>query len=312
MNFYKNKRVFVTGGTGFIGSHLVLKLRAAGAKVTAFSRKELDLIDKTAVQRKISGHDFVFHLAASVGGIHYNQVHPASLMYQNLLPTLNVLEAARKAKVSRILIVSSACVYPRFCTIPTPESEGFKDEPEPTNYGYGWAKRTAEILAKTYYQEFGLPIGIVRPYNAYGPGDNFNPETSHVIPSLIKRVLDGERPLTVWGDGSATRSFIYVDDLVAGMMLALEKYPVPDPINLGTTEEVSIKCLSEMIIKFSGVKTKIKFDAGKPNGQPRRNCDVAKAGKILGFMAGTKLAQGLPLAINYYRDYVQKSLSLPW
>jgi len=306
MSFYKNKRVFVTGGTGFIGSHLVNRLKSAGAKLTALSKKELNLTRAAAVEKAVAGHDFVFHLAASVGGIHYNQAHPASLLHQNLLPTLNVFEAARKAKVTRMLMVSSACVYPRFCTIPTPEGEGYKDEPEPTNYGYGWAKRMAEILAKTYHREYGMKIGIVRPYNAYGPGDNFDPARSHVIPALVKRVIDGENPLVVWGDGSATRSFIFVSDVVSGMMLALEKYPLPDPINLGTTEEISIKHLAELIIELSGKKTKIKFDPRKPNGQPRRNCAVAKAKKILGFEAKITLEQGLPKVIGYYRDYVQK------
>ena len=307
MSFYKNKRVFVTGGTGFIGAHLVRALKSVGAKVTAPSRQEADLSQADAVKRAIAGHDLVFHLAAAVGGIHYNQTHPASLLHQNLLPTLNVLEASRKTKVNRMLMVSSACVYPRFCTVPTPETEGFKNEPEPSNYGYGWSKRMAEILAKTYVQEYGMKIGIVRPYNAYGPGDNFDQDRSHVIPALIKKVIDGENPLVVWGDGSATRSFIFVSDVVIGMMLAMEKYPVPDPINLGTTEEISIKNLAELIIKLSGKKTKIKFDPSKPNGQPRRNCAVSKAKKILNFTAKTKLKQGLPQVINYYRNYVQKN-----
>jgi len=307
MNFYKNKRVFVSGGTGFIGSHLVAALRKTGAKVTAPSRQEADLSQADAVKRAIAGHDLVFHLAAAVGGIHYNQAHPAGLLYQNLLPTLNVLEAARKAKAHRVLIVSSACVYPRFCTVPTPETEGFKDEPEPSNYGYGWSKRMAEILAKSYVQEYGMKIGIVRPYNAYGPGDNFDPDRSHVIPALVKKVIDGENPLVVWGDGSATRSFIFVSDVVSGMMLALEKYPVPDPVNLGTTEEISIKHLAELIIELSGKETKIKFDTKRPNGQPRRNCAVTKAKNFLNFTAKTKLKQGLPQVIDYYRNYVQKN-----
>jgi len=203
-------------------------------------------------------------------------------------------------------LVSSACVYPRFCTIPTPESEGFLDEPEPTNYGYGWSKRMAEIFAKTYFKEHKMKIGIVRPYNGYGPRDDFKPNTSHVIPALVKRVCDGENPLIVWGDGSSTRSFIYVSDIVKGMMLALEKYPRPDPINLGTTEEISIKDLSKLIIKLAKLKTKIQFDPKKPNGQPRRNCHIKKALKVINFKATTKLTQGLPQVIKYYRDHVQK------
>src|SRR3989344_2894223 len=301
MSFYKNKRVFVTGGTGFIGAHLVRALKSVGAKVTAPSRQEADLSQADAANKVIAGHDLVFHLAAAVGGIHYNQAHPAGLLYQNLLPTLNVLEAARKAKAHRVLIVSSACVYPRFCTVPTPETEGFKDEPEPSNYGYGWSKRMAEILAKSYVQEYGMKIGLVRPYNAYGPGDNFDPDRSHVIPALVKKVIDGENPLVVWGDGSATRSFIYIDDIVRGMLLAIEKYPRPDPINLGTKEEISVRDLARLIVKLAGTETKIVFDQAKPSGQPRRNCAAGKAQKLLGFKAETTLNQGLPQVIDYYK-----------
>ena len=305
MSFYQNKKVFVTGGNGFIGSHLVRALSLKKAKVTAPSRLELELTDTLKLKKALKGHQYLFHLAAHVGGIQYNNTHPASLLYRNLLPTLSVLEAARINKIKRILMVSSACVYPRFCTIPTPESEGFKNEPEPTNYGYGWSKRVAEVLAKTYVKEYKMKIGIVRPYNVYGPGDNFKLNSSHVIPALVKKVCDGQDPLIVWGDGSVTRSFIYVTDVAKAMMLALEKYPQPDPINLGTTEEVSIKDLVKLIIKLSGKKASLKFDQSKPNGQPRRNCDIKKAEKILGFKATTTLKQGLPEVIKYYQKYVK-------
>ena len=307
MSFYHNKSVFVTGGNGFIGSHLVKALKQQKAKLEAPSRKKLDLSDAKATNQALKNIDYLFHLAAHVGGIHYNNAHPATLLHQNLLPTLNILEAARLNKVKRVLIVSSACVYPRHCTIPTPESEGFLDHPEPTNFGYGWSKRIAEILAKTYSQEFNLKIGIVRPYNVYGPGDNFDPKQSHVVPALIKKVCDDQNPLVVWGDGSATRSFIFVKDVVKGLLLALEKYPKPDPINLGTTEEISIKDLTQLIIKLAGIKTTIKFDKSKPNGQPRRNCDTKKAVNLLNFKATTKLKTGLPKAIKYYQDHVQKN-----
>ncbi len=307
MSFYQNKKVLVTGGTGFIGSHLVEALNAVGAKVTAPSKKTLDLKVADKVNQLVKDHDYIFHLAATVGGIHYNSVHPATLLYENTFPGLNVIEAARKFKIKRMLMASSACVYSNSCTIPTPESEGFKDHPESTNFGYGWSKRFLELLAKTYHQEHRMKIAIVRPYNAYGPQDSFDPKNSHVIPALVKRICDGENPLIVWGDGSATRSFIYVTDIVKGMLAALEKYPQPDPINLGTTEEISIKNLSKLIIKLSGKSTKIKFDPKKPNGQPRRNCDTKKAEKILGFKAKTTLEQGLPEVIKYYRTHVQKT-----
>lgn len=322
MNFFQNKLVLVTGGPGFIGSHLVESLVKLKAKVTVPSRQPHpgflapvlskinllngDLKNPHFTDKILLDQDYVFHLAAHVGGIHYNKAHPATLLHENLLPTVNLLHSAREKKIKKILLVSSACVYPRFCTIPTPESEGFKDEPEPTNYGYGWSKRFAEVLAKTYYHEFKLPVVIVRPYNAYGPRDNFDPAQSHVIPALVKRICDGEDPFVVWGDGSPTRSFIYVTDIVAGMLAAMEKQSRPDPINLGTTEEISIKDLAALIIKLAKTKTQIKFDQTKPNGQPRRNCDTTKAKKLLNFSPKIKLSQGLPEVIRYYRQHVQK------
>lgn len=303
MNIFQNKKVLVTGGAGFIGSHLVTALKKLEAKVTI---PQKHIVDAQSAAEAVAGQEIIFHLAAHVGGIHYNNTHSATLLYRNLLPTLNLLEAARQSNIDRMLVVSSACVYPRFCPIPTPESAGFLAEPEPTNYGYGWSKRMAEIIAKTYHQEFGLKIGIVRPYNVYGPGDNFDPQESHVIPALVKRICDGENPLVVWGDGSPTRSFIYVDDVVEGMLQAISKYPQPDPINLGTQEEITIKDLAKLIIKLAGTKTELKFDPAKPNGQPRRNCDSTKAKKILNFTAQTKLAVGLKEVIKYYHDHVQK------
>lgn len=324
MNFYQNKKILVTGGGGFIGSHLVEKLVNLKAKVTVVSRrKEEDIFFLQSVKNKIKiitadlknpkraagavkKQDYIFHLAAHVGGINYNNAHPARLLYENVLPSLNLIESAKKERIEKILVVSSACVYPRYCKIPTPESEGFINEPEPTNYGYGWAKRFNEIAAKTYNKEFGMKIGIVRPYNVYGPRDNFDPEQSHVIPALIKRVCDKQNPLIVWGDGTATRSFIFVDDVVNGMLMALRKYSHPDPINLGTSEEISIRNLIKLIVKLSGKKTKIKFDKSKPNGQPRRCCDTQKAKTILGFSAKIKLHQGLPKVIKYYQENVQK------
>jgi len=322
MNFYQNKKVLVTGGAGFIGSHLVEALVKKKAKVTvpsltanpiflkAIKNKikivKADLKNQKAANSLTQNQDLCFHLAAHVGGIHYNNVHPATLLYENLLPTVNIIEAAKTNHLKRLLIVSSACVYSPQCSIPTPETEGFLGHPEPTNFGYGWSKRIAELLAKTYSEEHQMKIGIVRPYNAYGSRDNFDPKNSHVIPALIKRVCDGENPLIVWGDGSPTRSFIYVTDIVRGMLMALDKYPQPDPINLGTTEEISIKNLSQLIIKLSGKDTKIKFDTTKPNGQPRRNCDTKKAKKILNFTAVTKLEQGLPKVIKYYQNHVKE------
>lgn len=322
MNFFQNKRVLVTGGAGFIGSHLVEALVKLKARITVSSRHSHlefltpvlskinlvtgDLKNPHFTDKLLFNQDYVFHLAATLGGISYNNTHSATLLHENILPTINLFHSAANKKIRKILLVSSACVYPRFCTIPTPEAEGFKDEPESTNYGYGWSKRLAEILAKTYHQEFNLPVVIVRPYNAYGPRDNFDPLYSHVIPALVKRICDGENPLIVWGDGSATRSFIYVTDVVVGMLTALEKQSSPDPINLGNSEEISMKNLAALIIKLAQVKTQMKFDPTQPNGQPRRSCNTAKAKTLLQFSSTITLTQGLPEVIRYYRQHVQK------
>lgn len=318
-NFWENKKVLVTGGAGFIGSHVVEKLLEKDAKVTVLDNLqngklenlnnvkgkflfiEGDCTDSKTAEKACAGQDVVMNLAARVGGIEYNRTHQATMMRDNLLIGSIMLEGARKAGVERFLVVSSACVYPRDCKVPTPESEGFLDEPEPTNGGYGWAKRMAEKLGMYYEEEFGMKIGIVRPYNCYGPRDHFDPEFSHVIPALIKRVSDGEDPIKVWGSGKQTRAFLYVEDLVDGMISAIEKYPVPDPINLGTDEEISIKELTEKIVKICGVSTKIEFDRTKPDGSPRRNSDNKKANEKIGFIPRTKLDEGLSRTIEWYK-----------
>lgn len=319
-DFWKNKKVLVTGGTGFIGSHVVEKLVAKEAKVTVLDRmKEGNVKNIAYLKNKIKiikgdcvnsvdaytackNQDIVMNLAAHVGGIEYNRNHQATLLRDNLLIAATMLEAARKAHVERFLVVSSACVYPRNAKIPTPETEGFVDEPEPTNGGYGWGKRMAEKLGQYYAEEFGMKISIVRPYNCYGPRDHFDPKVSHVIPALIKRVLDGENPLIVWGSGRQTRAFLYVEDMAEGMIKAVENYTAADPINLGTDEEVSIKELIGKIISISGVKTKVIFDKTKPDGSPRRNSDNKKAKKLVGFNAKTTLDEGLTKTIIWYRS----------
>jgi GDP-L-fucose synthase len=240
------------------------------------------------------------NIAARVGGIEFNRTHQATMMRDNLLMGTVMLEAARKKNVDRFLVVSSACVYPRNCTVPTPESEGFLDEPEPTNGGYGWAKRMAEKLGQYYAEEFGMKIGIVRPYNCYGPRDHFDPQVSHVIPALIKRVFDGENPVKVWGSGNQTRAFLYVEDMAEGMITAIEKYPVPEPLNLGTDEEISIKELIQKIIALSGKEVRVEFDTSKPDGSPRRNSDNTKMLEHVGFNAKVHLDEGLKKTIAWY------------
>jgi len=321
-NFWKSKKVLVTGGCGFIGSHVVERLVKKGAKVCVldnlsngdirniFYVKDKitfikgDCIDIVQAVNACRNQDIVMNLAARAGGIAYNIKHQAVMLRDNLLIGTVMIEAARRAHVERFLVVSSACVYPRDCDIPTPETQGFKDEPEPTNGGYGWAKRMAEKLGKYYAQEFGMKVGIVRPYNCYGPRDHFFPQTSHVIPALIKRVFDGENPVTVWGSGKQTRAFLYVDDLAHGLIAAIEKYPVPDPVNLGTDEEISIKELVDKIIKISGLARNVVFDITKPDGSLRRNSDNKKAISKIGFVGKTSFNEGLRKTIEWYKKYV--------
>lgn len=326
-DFYSGKKVLVTGGAGFIGSHLVEMLVQRGAQVTVPVRSltdnkrflnavkddieivEADLLNPQRCTDIVTGKDIVMNLAALVGGIEYNIKHPASIFRDNLQIFMNVIEAARKANVERFLVTSSACVYPRHCTIPTPENEGFTDRPEPTNEGYGWAKRMEEFLGDAYHREYGMKIAIARPYNAYGPRDNFNPESSHVIPALIKRVIDGENPLVVWGDGSQSRSFLYVADFARGLMEVCEKYAESDVLNIGADEETTIKEIIEMIVELSDVKTEIQFDTSKPTGQPRRHCDVMKVKEKIGYQAQMSLREGLANTIQWYKEHKD---SLPY
>ena len=325
MSFWKGQRVLVTGGNGFIGSHLVELLLAQGARVTTTASSPAtefrflkrvksdirtvvgDLADPDVARRAVAGQDVVFHLAARVGGIEYNVKHPGSIFRDNMTAYMSVLDAARVANVGLFVVTSSACVYPRHCTIPTPEEEGFKDRPEPTNEGYGWAKRMQEFLGEAYAKEFGMKIRIARPYNCYGPRDNFDPASSHVIPALIRRLMSGENPLVVWGDGSASRSFLYVTDFARGLMAVAERSPQVEAINIGADEETTIKELAETLVRLSGMRTEIVFDPSKPAGQPRRRCDTRLAERLLGFRAEVSLEEGLAKTIAWYRENVMQN-----
>ncbi len=320
-NFWQQRRVAVTGGAGFIGSHVVEQLVAAGGQVTVvdiLSRgrtenlqavraqvavRHADLRDLRATTVAFRDQDTVIHIAARVAGVAYNQAHPAEMFYENTAMTLAVFEAARQAHVRQVEMVSTACVYPRNCQIPTPETDGFLEDPEPSNLGYGWAKRLGEVQGRLYALEYGMAVGIVRPYNAYGPRDHFDATTSHVIPALISRVMSGEDPVVVWGDGEQSRAFLYVEDFARGVLEATERYPQPDPINLGTADEIKIKDLITLIVELSGRRPKILFDTSKPTGQARRNCETSKAERLAGFAARVPLRQGLARTITWYRDH---------
>jgi GDP-L-fucose synthase len=316
--FWKNKKILVTGGAGFIGSHLVQALLDRGATVRVVDSLENGSLENLSLSEGViehvqadlsnfenclaacAGMDAVFGCAAKVAGVAYNSSHPAEMFRANTRIGLNLLEATRKLDVERTLVVSSACVYRRNSTVPTPESEGFMEDPEPSNLGYGWAKRVLELQARMYSEEYGVKIAIVRPFNTYGPRDHFDPEYGHVIPSLIKKATEGQNPIVVWGDGTQTRSFIYVTDVVKGMLLALEKYPVADPVNIGNEEEVTVAKLARQIVDLSGTRASIQFDVTRPSGQPRRVPDVTKARQRLGFESKIRLHDGLKKTIDWY------------
>ncbi len=319
-DFFRDKKVLITGAGGFIGSYVSEILVERGAKVFANLRNEAsnhyflkdvkdrikfvcgDLEEPQICRELVKGMDIVIHLAAKVGGVEFNSKNPAFLLKENLIPFMNIIEASRLENVERFLTVSSACVYRRDAPVPTKEEEGFIGLPEKTNEGYGMAKRMQEKLSMYYAEQYGMKIAIARPYNAYGPRDDFNPETSHVIPALIKRVLDNENPFVVWGSGNPTRAFLYAEDFAKGILEVCEKYPKADPINIGVNEEIKIKDIVQIILEITGKSPKIIYDTSKPEGQPRRNCDTSKAEQILNWKAKTPLREGLKKTIEWYKE----------
>jgi GDP-L-fucose synthase len=246
--------------------------------------------------------ELVLHLAAAKGGgIVHSMTHHGSLFRDNLTSFINVLDVARAQSVSRFLVVSSACVYPRDAGVPAPEEDGCRGVPEPTNAGYGWSKRMEEYMALAFHQEFGMNLRIARPFNAYGPRDDFFRDSNHVIPGLITRVFSGESPLVVWGTGKQTRTFLYATDFARGLLEVCAQDKTIGPVNLGSEEEVSIGDLARLIVELSGSKVDIVFDASRPDGQPRRTCDVTKAKRLVGFEAKVPLEQGLASTIAWYQ-----------
>ena len=320
VKFFSGRRVLVLGGSGFIGSHVVEQLLVLGAHPVVLSRSKMppflahlpdvelhlgSLEDIQLLQRVTAGCSVVLHLAAAVAGIEYNNSHPATMFIDNMAIFFNAIRAASKANVDRVLVTSSACVYPRHCSIPTPEEEGTVGSPEPTNEGYGWAKRMEEFVGAAAAREFGLSVAIARPYNAYGPRDNFAPDRSHVIPSLIRKAVeaqDGE--FKVWGDGSHSRSFLYVDDFARGLLEVAARYPEADPVNLGNNEETTIRETAELVAAAVTLKTGRKvrpvFDPAGITGQPRRCCETAKARRTLGYVARIPLRSGLQHTVEWY------------
>lgn len=323
MSFWKGKRVLVTGGAGFIGSYLAELLVEQQSNVYVVDNLERgqlenlrscwdditfmrgDLRDPALCREVTADKDVVMNLAAKVTGIEYNRYHHGDMFTSNILINTNVLEAVRLNGVKRYLAVSTACIYPHDAKVPTPESEGGRGSPEPTNEGYGWAKRMAEQQAIYYAQEYGMEIAIARPFNAYGSRDYFDEATSHVIPALLRRVLDGEDPVVVWGSGNQTRAFVHALDVARGMMLLTEKYPAADPVNIGHDEEISIRELVMLILRLTGKKSNVVFDTSRPDGYPRRAADVTKLRTVTGgFVPSIPLDEGIAQTIEWYRIHI--------
>lgn len=302
-----DKRVVVTGGSGFLGQHVVSELKKHHPKEIRIIRsKDYDLRDYQQCLEALKDADLVIHLAANVGGIGYNRDYPADLFDDNLLMGINTIRAARKLGVGKFVAVGTICAYPKFTPVPFREDDLWNGYPEETNAPYGLAKKMLLVQSQAYRQQYNFNSIYLLPVNLYGPGDNFKPESSHVIPALIRKFVeakkDNQPTVTVWGTGKATREFLYVEDAARGIVLAAEKYNDPEPVNLGAGFEISIKDLADLISKLVGYQGKIVFDASKPDGQPRRMLDTSRAEQKFGFKAEVDFEQGLKQTIAWFKD----------
>jgi len=304
-NFWTGKRVVVTGGSGFLGQHLVVKIKAKKPKslfIPEFPKYDLRKYEDCL--RVAKKGDVIIHLAANVGGIGYNREFPATLFDDNILMGTFMMMAAREAKVKKYVALGTICAYPKFTPVPFKEKDLWNGYPEETNAPYGLAKKMQLVQAQAYRQQHGFNAIFLLPVNLYGPGDNFNPKSSHVIPALIRKFVEakkrGEKKVVIWGTGKASREFLYVDDAAEAIVLATEKYDKIDPVNLGAGREIKIKDLAELIKKYTGYVGKIVWDTTKPDGQPRRMLDVSRAKREFGFRAKSSFEKGLKETIDWY------------
>lgn len=320
-DFWKGKNVLVTGGSGFIGSFVVERLVDAGTSVTIIARSkndalknlppllvdhiiilEGDLMDASFVDASMAHQEIVFHLASYKKNILFHQKHSADILRINTTLAINVLEAAKKNNIERLLLMSSGIVYGSESQSPNKEEDGLLGEIEVAHYGYGWSKRFSEVLAKAYVLQTGMKIAIARPYNVYGPRDNFDKESAQVVPAFINRIMDRENPFVMWGDGNQERSFLYVEDLARGLLDLTEKYAVCDPVNFGTNETIALKELALLLMEIEGIDLKLQFDTNKPSGLAKRNCDNSKSFEKIGFQPQYSLKEGLKKTIEWRRS----------
>jgi GDP-L-fucose synthase len=300
-------KILVTGGGGFLGSHLVERLRSEGNDPFVARRRDYDLTlaEDTARLFGDASPDLVFHLAGEVGGIGANRSNPGRYWYSNLLMGANMLEQSRLAGLDKLVVVGTICAYPKFAPVPFREEDLWNGYPEETNAPYGIAKKALLVGAQGYREQYGLNAIYLLPVNLYGPGDNFDLESSHVIPALIRKMVDSPDEIVLWGDGTPTREFLYVDDAVEGLVLAAERYDGAEPVNLGTGAEISIRELAELVAEVTGFDGRVTWDTSMPNGQPRRSLDASRAAELFGFRARTALRDGLAQTVAWYREHAR-------
>jgi GDP-L-fucose synthase len=315
-NFWQDKRVIVTGGAGFLGSFVIAKLKDRGAAdIFVPHIQDYDLTDRDSIKRLFDhtlGEGFdaknmvIIHLAANVGGIGANREHPAEFFYDNLMMGVELMHQAWQHGVGKFVAIGTVCAYPKFTPVPFKEEDLWIGYPEETNAPYGLAKKMMLVQAQAYRQQYGFNAIYLLPVNLYGPRDNFNLQTSHVIPALIRKAIEaqerGDTELIAWGDGSPTREFLYVEDAADGIVTAAEKYNGPEPVNLGSGYEISIKDLTEMVIRLTGFEGKLVWDTEKPNGQPRRGLDVSRAKEYFGWQAQVPFEEGMRRTIVWFKE----------
>ena len=315
MTVLRNKKILVTGGAGFLGSFLVGKLKERGVEeddIRITRSKDMDLRRWESCAEAVKGVDIVIHLAAKVGGIGYNQTYPASLFYDNSIMGIQMMEVARQADVEKFVAISTVCGYPKFTPVPFKETELWNGYPEETNAPYGLAKKMLLVQSQAYRQQYGFNSIFLLPVNLYGPRDNFDLESSHVIPALVRKftsaVMNKEKEVKVWGTGEVSREFLYVEDAAEGILLATEKYNKPEPVNIGAGFEIKIKYLVKLIAELTGFNGQIRWDRSKPDGQPRRCLDTSRAREEFGFEATTDFTEGLRKTVEWYKKITSEDI----